>query len=173
MSDKNDIRPDFSRPRPGQKRKKDGRSSHPLYITYHHMLDRCYRPSDKRWKTYGGRGISVCDEWLEYPSGFWRFVEDVGERPDGYSLDRIDNDRGYFKENCRWASNAMQSGNRTNGRKHTGVFLNSSGTYNATITMVFKTEEEAARQRTMWEAVTIGAPDIAEEAMIKAGINLN
>ncbi|MCV7307339.1 hypothetical protein [Mycobacteroides immunogenum] len=86
-----------------------GKSSHPLYYTYRDMVARCTRPTHHRWASYGGRGITVCDRWR---SDFWTFVHDMGERPPGLSLDRINNDGPYSPDNCRWATNSQQSKNR-------------------------------------------------------------
>ena len=79
-----------------------GISKHPLYSTWYKMLDRCYKTTDKRYSLYGGRGIEVCEGWRSHPEGFLAFAEFVGERPEGLSLDRIDNDLGYSPENCKW-----------------------------------------------------------------------
>lgn len=86
-----------------------GKSKHPLYNSYHEMVARCTRPTHPRYADYGGRGITVCERWR---SDFWAFVSDMGERPPGYSLDRIDNDAGYSPGNCRWATPAEQRANR-------------------------------------------------------------
>jgi hypothetical protein len=88
---------------------KHGMRGHPLYPTWSSMVNRCGNPKSKDYKDYGARGISVCDEWVNDPV---KFICDMGERPDGFSLDRIDNDRGYSKDNCRWADKRTQMKNR-------------------------------------------------------------
>lgn len=80
----------------------------PTYHSWVAMITRCCNPKRKTWKHYGGRGIGVCAEWA---NSFHAFLEDMGERPEGTSLDRIDNSKGYSKGNCRWADKTTQARN--------------------------------------------------------------
>ncbi len=85
------------------------------------MRSRCLNPTHKAYSYYGGRGINVCDRWMKFEN----FFDDMGEKPNGLSLDRINNDLGYFKENCRWATDNEQGENRRNTRRifHNGALM--------------------------------------------------
>ena len=88
---------------------KDGRTKHPLYKTWDSMIGRCYHKTNASYKNYGARGITVCQEWLD---DFANFLRDMGNKPEGHTLDRIDNDKGYSKDNCRWATWSEQIRNQ-------------------------------------------------------------
>jgi len=89
---------------------------HELYPVWKSMKRRCSATTIKCYPDYGGRGITVCDKWSNGVAGFWSFVSDMGARPAGYTLDRIDNNAGYNKENCRWTDAKTQARNRESNR---------------------------------------------------------
>lgn len=93
-----------------------GKEKDPMYRLWTKMIERCAYKTSYIYKWYGERGITVCKEWQE---SFEQFLADMGPRPEGvgptgralYSLDRIDNNKGYCKENCRWATTKEQASN--------------------------------------------------------------
>lgn len=80
----------------------------PTYHTWSNMIQRCTNPTAEGWAHYGGRGIRVCDHWRKFDN----FLADMGERPEGLTLERINNDGDYEPGNCRWATQAEQLMNR-------------------------------------------------------------
>jgi len=90
-----------------------GMVSTPEYRTWVHLKGRCNNPTDSRYADYGGRGIKVCTRWN---NSFAAFYADMGKRPKGKTLDRINNDKGYSPKNCRWATKIEQARNKKNNR---------------------------------------------------------
>jgi hypothetical protein len=86
-----------------------GRTSS-TYLTWASMVKRCRNPKAKDYHYYGGRGINVCNRWLKFEN----FLEDMGEKPQGRTLDRINNEQGYNKRNCRWITHKENCNNRRN-----------------------------------------------------------
>ena len=94
-------------------RRTHGLSGHPLYQVWHGMVARCTNPRLKEYPHYGGRGIAVCDRWLGLPDGLLNFAADMGERPEGTTLDRYpDNDGNYEVGNCQWRTPKEQNGHK-------------------------------------------------------------
>lgn len=129
--------------------------------SYRSMKNRCLCKTDKNYPRWGGKGIKICDRWLG-PDGFCNFLNDMGRRPEGATLDRINNSLGYSPENCRWADMWQQRANtdRMKGR-NPGVYQekrSNSWVANITVkdkgirkTRTFKAKEDAVAQRKQWE----------------------
>lgn len=97
---------------------KHGLCSHRFYGTWNGMVQRCTNPKIKAYKNYGGRGITVCEDWLDIKI-FIEWAEATHPNIQGLSLDRIDNDKGYSPENCRWADRATQRANQRISKDNT------------------------------------------------------
>lgn len=85
----------------------------PGYDTWYKIRRRCYNPKDNRYKDYGGRGITMCPQWL---NSLKQFLKDMKYRPPGTSIERLNNDLGYTPDNCVWGTKSQQSRNRRNTR---------------------------------------------------------
>jgi hypothetical protein len=95
-------------------RKKHGRYQTPEYTAWENMIQRCTNQKCAGYRRYGARGIAVCEDWRS----FEKFLADMGEKPSPkHSIDRINNDLGYSKENCRWATSSEQLRNYSRNRR--------------------------------------------------------
>ena len=133
-----------------------GRSNSRFYKTWNDMIRRCTNPNNKDYKDYGGRGITVCEEWLDVID-FVAWCEATHPNIEGYSLDRIDNDNGYSPENCRWANRLVQATNQrikyTNTTGVSGVVWDvNRGKWRAQISVNY-TNKNLGRYLTLEEAV--------------------
>lgn len=91
---------------------KHSMSNTSTYSSWQNMKSRCLNPKVHNYSNYGGRGITICNSWLNFDT----FYKDMGDKPKGFSLDRKDSTKGYYKENCRWASDIEQARNRRSNR---------------------------------------------------------
>jgi conserved hypothetical protein len=141
-----------------QAKTKHGMVHTKIYKKWKQMKQRCYSKTYQHYDRYGGRGIKVCDEWL---NSFEKFYKDMGDLPgENYQLDRINNDDNYYKENCRWVTPSENCYNRkiySNKTGFTGVSENTSkkGRYSAWFSVnrkhvqvgTFNTPQEAYKAR--------------------------
>lgn len=123
---------------------KNGHTS-PEYNTWANMFSRTQNPKNTSFMDYGGRGITLCERWLKFEN----FLADMGEKPGkNYSIDRIENDLGYYKENCRWATPQEQADN-----KRSNILL----TYNGKTQNITQWENELGTNRgTLWMRLKLG-----------------
>lgn len=90
-----------------------GQCGSAVYVAWMNMVQRCKNPNHPQYADYGGRGITVCKSWEQFEN----FYADMGDRPQGLTLDRINNDKGYERSNCRWADRKTQANNRRKPKK--------------------------------------------------------
>jgi hypothetical protein len=103
----------------GKTKTTHGYSGDPIYPTWQSMNQRCYNPKDKIYPYYGGRGITVCDRWRNSIEAFRDdILAEIGERPEGCSLDRINNNGNYEPGNVRWATRKQQNRNKRSNVRH-------------------------------------------------------
>ncbi len=120
------------------------------------MRDRCRNPNHPFWEDYGGRGITVCDRWMLRGQGFWNFVEDMGPCPEGLTLDRKDNDKGYSPDNCRWATPKIQYRNQRHPKINSPMRNISKQCRLWRLQMLVRPNEQfSARYETLQEALDV------------------
>ncbi|KKM85696.1 hypothetical protein LCGC14_1286380 [marine sediment metagenome] len=119
-----------------------GQAKTKTYKSWADMIQRCTNPKHKRYKDYGSRGITVCKRWQ---NSFVDFLEDMGESPEGCSIDRINNNKGYKKSNCKWSTRKEQMRNKRS---------NHLETYNGKIQCIAEWSEEVGiSYDTLWKRI--------------------
>jgi ribosomal protein L19 len=147
-------------------------AQHPLYPTWQGMCRRCSDPRHVAYHRYGGRGITVCERWKE---NFWAFVADIGDRPAGRTLNRIDNDGNYEPGNCNWATQKEQSANQSCKRVLTfnGLTLTITQWAQKTGLTAFALRKRIRNgwsvERTLTEPLKTSSPELMRLAASRAG----
>lgn len=137
-----------------------GMSSSSTYKIWRDMNDRCSNEKRQDYSRYGGRGIEVCERWQ---NSFESFLEDMGERPEGLTLDRIDVNGNYEPSNCRWATQKEQQRNKRNSR-----FLTYKG---ETLTLAEWSERTGIGVGTLWRRLELGwSVEAALTVAIRGGL---
>ncbi len=124
---------------------KHGLYDTPEHRSWKHMLRRCYDKNDIRFSCYGGRGIVVCDAWR---NDFEKFLSDMGTKPKGFTLNRLDNDCNYCPANCEWSDMQTQQRNRSNNRLITA--------FGITATLAYWSEIKGIQIGTLWRRLNLG-----------------
>lgn len=127
-----------------------------LDIIYKNMIARCYKPYNNRYYLYGARGITVCDEWKNDRTAFYEWAVNNGYE-DNLSIDRIDVNKGYSPENCRWVTAKIQANNRTTNKN---ITINGE-----THTMAEWSDIKGISQKNIWSRIKLGWS--AEDAVNK------
>jgi len=123
-----------------------GMSKTPEHRAWRAMKNRCFNPNNKNYSDYGGRGIKVCDRWL---NSFENFLADMKSRPTAkHSIDRIDNDGDYSPKNCKWSTKAEQDNNRRSNRLITIGCV--------TLTIAQWTKEKSYGKSVIWKRLKLG-----------------
>jgi len=144
-------------------KRREGQTTNPLYNTYQGIRKRCLSVKDKDFPQYGGKGIKICDRWSG-TDGFFNFIEDMGERPEGHTIDRKDTDGDYEPSNCRWADANTQNLNRSNVIYRGVTFYKKYDKYRVRLTAngvtyefgMFKELDEAIKVRKQAELKYLG-----------------
>jgi hypothetical protein len=123
---------------------KHGKKWTRVYGIWCAMRSRCGNPNTKFYELYGGRGITVCDRWQKFDA----FLEDMGEPPEGHSIERIDNDKGYSKDNCKWIPLKDQAKNRRSAR-----MIEAHG---KNMTLTEWAEQSGIDAKTIWHRLNYG-----------------
>lgn len=124
---------------------KHGYTNTNIHNIWKEMIQRCTNPNHKSYKNYGDRGIKICDRWLQSNGkGFINFLKDIGKRPAGMTLDRIDNNGNYCKENCRWTTRQQQN---TNYRRNRMITINNQTKCITEWCNIFKLNRQTVYQR--------------------------